>query len=253
MYITINDVIGSKTIDLSYPIHPRKEITVVSMFSNNVQYWLQGSIEVLLKTGKKIVLIIGVYMDRELNSLIRLELKSRMDPEKTYQGLTSWKKSQRWSLAWKNSIILITSKTVDPATPYLRIMPHKRPIVEYSDGQFQFKVPFIMYTDFESILEPIQGLGNNPRISTTRGVNVHTPSGWCIQSEFAYSKVKDPLKLYRGKDCVRKFCDHIIGEARHLYCSFPENPMEPLTKAQLKDYKHMSSCHICFKPFREGN
>ena len=37
------------------------------------------------------------------------------------------------------------------------IMPHKKPIVQYSDGQFQFKVPFIMYTDFESILEPIQG------------------------------------------------------------------------------------------------
>ena len=29
--------------------------------------------------------------------------------------------------------------------------------------------------------------------------------------------------------------------------------MEPLTKAQWKDYKHASSCHICFKPFREGN
>ena len=51
-------------------------------------------------------------------------------------------------------------------------MPHKRPIVEYSDGQFQFKVQFIMYADFESILEPIQGLGNNPKILTTRGVNV---------------------------------------------------------------------------------
>ena len=37
-------------------------------------------------------------------------------------------------------------------------MPHKRPIVEYSDEQFQFKVPFIMYADFESILELIQGL-----------------------------------------------------------------------------------------------
>ena len=36
-------------------------------------------------------------------------------------------------------------------------MPHKRPIVEYSDGQFQFKFPFIMYAHFESILEPIQG------------------------------------------------------------------------------------------------
>ena len=130
-------------------------------------------------------------------------------------------------------------------------MPHKRPIVEYSDGQFQFKVPFIMYADFESILEPIQGLVNDPMISSTRGVNNHFPSGWCICSEFAYGEVKDPLRLYRGKDCVGKFCDYIIGEARHLYHSFKEKPMEPLMKMQWKDYKCASGCHICFKPFRE--
>ena len=107
-----------------------------------------------------------------------------------------------------------------------------------------------MYADFESILKPIQGPGNNPRISTTRDINVHIPSGWCIHSKFAYSEVKDPLKLYRGKDCVRKFCKHIIGEAHCLYHSFPEKPMEPLMKAQWKDYKCVSSCHICFKPFK---
>ena len=56
-------------------------------------------------------------------------------------------------------------------------MPTKRPIVEYSNGQHQFKVPFVMYADFESILEPIQGAINNPNVSSTRGVNVHTPSG----------------------------------------------------------------------------
>ena len=111
-------------------------------------------------------------------------------------------------------------------------MPHRKPIVEYLDGQFQFKVLFIMYADFESILEPISGPGNDPRISTTRDINVHIPSGWCVHSEFAYSEVKDPLKLYRGKDCIRKFFDHVIGEAHHLYQSFPEKPMEPLTKVQ---------------------
>ena len=132
-------------------------------------------------------------------------------------------------------------------------MPHCRPIVQYSDGQFQFKVPFIMYADFESILEPIQGQGKDPRISSTRGVNIHTPSGWCVLSKFTYGKVKDPLKLYRGKDCISKFCNHIIAEAHHLYKSFPEKPMEPLTKAQLKEYNHMSRCHICFAPFRSGN
>ena len=110
-----------------------------------------------------------------------------------------------------------------------------------------------MYADFESILEPISGPGNNLRISATRGINIHVPSGWCVCSEFAYGEVKDPLALYRGKDCVQMFCDHIIGEAHRLYCSFPEKPMEPPTKKQWKDYKHASSCQICFKPFREGN
>ena len=57
------------------------------------------------------------------------------------------------------------------------IMPHKKPIVQYSDGQFQFKVPFIMYADFESILEPIQGMGDDPMISSLRGVNNHIRSG----------------------------------------------------------------------------
>ena len=99
----------------------------------------------------------------------------------------------------------------------------------------------------------ISGPGNNPRILTTGDINVHVPSGWCVRSEFAYGEVKDPLKLYRGKDCVKKFCDHVIGEAHHLYQSFPEKPLEHSTKKQWKDYKKVSSCHICFKPFKEGN
>ena len=37
-------------------------------------------------------------------------------------------------------------------------MPHRRPIVEYSDGQFQFKVLFIMYADFCNICLPAHGL-----------------------------------------------------------------------------------------------
>ena len=74
----INDVIGEKTIDLSYPIYPEKEIAVVSMFSNNFQILLQKSKEVLLYMGKKIVLNKGVYTDKELDSLIGTELKSQM-------------------------------------------------------------------------------------------------------------------------------------------------------------------------------
>ena len=93
-------------------------------------------------------------------------------------------------------------------------MPNKEPIVKYSNGQHQFKVPFIMYADFGSILEPIQG--------------------WCLHTKFAYGKVNDPTTQYRGTDCVEKFCEKIISEAKRLYSSFPEVPMLKLTKSQTK-------------------
>ena len=37
MHIMISDVIGAKTIDLSYPIRGT-EVAVVSLFSDNIQY-----------------------------------------------------------------------------------------------------------------------------------------------------------------------------------------------------------------------
>ena len=91
----------------------------------------------------------------------------------------------------------------------------------------------MMYVDFELILEPIQDARNNPNISSTRAVNIHTPSGWCVYSKFAYGKVTNPLTQYRDSDCVEKFCEHMISEAKRLYNSFPEHPMEPLTKSQI--------------------
>ena len=78
MYIIINDVKGEKTIDLSYPIHSKKKIAVVSMHISNSQILFHRSIEVLSITGKKIVLNKVVYTDKELNSLIGMELKSQM-------------------------------------------------------------------------------------------------------------------------------------------------------------------------------
>ena len=78
MYIMINDVKGEKTIGLSYPIHSKKEIAVVSMHISNSQILLHRSIDFLLKTGKKIVLNKGVYTDKELKSLIGTELKLQM-------------------------------------------------------------------------------------------------------------------------------------------------------------------------------
>ena len=109
-----------------------------------------------------------------------------------------------------------------------------------------------MFADFESILEPIQGPNPAPTGSYTSDITKHFPSGLCVHSKFAYREVKDPLKLYRGKDCLEKCCDYIRQEAHRLYHMFPEKPMDPLTKKQWKKYNKVSRCHICFKQFSDS-
>ena len=121
--------------------------------------------------------------------------------------------------------------------------------VKFKDGQNQFRVPFIMYADFESILEPVESPNPNPNQSYTNEVNQHTSSGWCVYSKFAYGDVVNPLRLYRGKDCIETFCNYIKEEAKRLYHMFPELHIDPLTKRQWKKYKAATKCHICYKPF----
>ena len=111
---------------------------------------------------------------------------------------------------------------------------------KYQDGQKQFKVPFIMYADFESILESIQH---------RKHINHHTPSGWCVYSKFAYGDIEDPLISYRGRDCVERFVNHIEKEAKRLYLSFPQQPMIALTEEEQREYNEAAECHICMKPF----
>ena len=74
-------------------------------------------------------------------------------------------------------------------------MPRKGSKLEFCDGQNQVKVPFIMYADFESILEPIESPNPDPNQPYSQNINQHVSTGWCVYSKSAYGEVKDPLSL----------------------------------------------------------
>ena len=91
--------------------------------------------------------------------------------------------------------------------------------LKFHDGQYQFKVPFMLYADFESILKPVDERYRDKmnkmkterkgKAPYTEKINTHVPSGWCVHSTFVFGDVSDPLKMYRGKDCVEKFVGYI--------------------------------------------
>ena len=83
MYITINDIIGSKMIDLSYSIRnfgfskeapegPHStEIAVISMLSKNTQYEMTKPLKLKLADGSEKEVLSKTYMSRELNAFVK--------------------------------------------------------------------------------------------------------------------------------------------------------------------------------------
>ena len=71
MYITINNIKGEKRIDLSFSIHSDKEIAVIRILSDNVQYEilkLRAVMDPISNTQKMIPS--GTYAGRELISML---------------------------------------------------------------------------------------------------------------------------------------------------------------------------------------
>ena len=71
MYITINDIKGEKRIDLSYSIHSDKEIAVIRMLSDNIQYKILKLCAVMdpVSDVEKTILS-GTYAGRQLLSIV---------------------------------------------------------------------------------------------------------------------------------------------------------------------------------------
>ena len=88
----------------------------------------------------------------------------------------------------------------------VKMSTEKEKWLKFNDGQYQFKVTFMLYADFESILKPVDERYRN-RMNTmkterkgktpyTEKINTYVPSGWYVHSTFGYGDISDPLKMY---------------------------------------------------------
>ena len=77
----------------------------------------------------------------------------------------------------------------------------------------------------EAILKPIKRQVEPlaKKESYTKEINKCIPSSFCVNSQFAYGEVENPLKLYRGEDCVETFCDYVENEAKNSAICFLKN------------------------------
>ena len=82
-------------------------------------------------------------------------------------------------------------------------------ILEFNQYQKSVKAPFIIYADFECLIEKIDGCKSNPENLFTTKVGEHIPSGVSMSIVSSFKSIENKHDVYRDKDCMKKFCEFL--------------------------------------------
>ena len=123
-------------------------------------------------------------------------------------------------------------------------------LIKYNQGEKSLKLPFIIYTDLECLLEKINTCCNNPDLSSTTKINRHVPPSYSIYTHCSFDKSKNKLSYYRGEDCMKRFCKDLRDHATKII-DCEKKLITPLTKEEEDNYNKEKICYICKKEFVE--
>ena len=131
-------------------------------------------------------------------------------------------------------------------------MPDKNNILSFNNFHKKQPVPFVIYADFEAIIEKISNCQPNNDKSYTEAYQKHTDCGFGYKVVCCYDdKYIKEVRLYKGKNAVYKFMEFMLKEVKYCKNVMKEKFNKPLrmTKENEKEFKKAEECHICNKTY----
>ena len=121
-------------------------------------------------------------------------------------------------------------------------------ILEFNQYQKSRKAPFIIEVDLECKIKKIDGGKNSPENSSATKVSEHILSRFSMSTISSFRSIEDQHDLYRGKDCMKKFCE-LLWEHTMKIINFKKKKMKLLTKEHQESYENAKICYICKERF----
>ena len=90
----------------------------------------------------------------------------------------------------------------------------KDKILESNQYMKYDKMLYVIYADIEFLFKKIDGCANNPQNSSTTKIGEHIPCGYSTSTIWAFDHIEKKHTLYRGKDCIKKFCKSLRENAK---------------------------------------
>ncbi|KAJ8926590.1 hypothetical protein NQ314_021028 [Rhamnusium bicolor] len=112
-------------------------------------------------------------------------------------------------------------------------------------------MPFTIYSDFGTILNPIHGCISNPTEKYTINTHIHKAHSFAYFIKCSYNDSLSIFRSYRSKDCTNVYMKWLIEDVRRIYKDHFSNykSMKPLTVEEQKRRDTAKDCFICGEKF----
>ena len=127
-------------------------------------------------------------------------------------------------------------------------MPPEGSYIRFKNHQNQMPVPYVIYADFESIIKPkTEKAGDKSEINSE-----HEACGFGYQVVRYDGQTEKPV-IYRGKDVVEVFLNHLECEVSNINNIFAHPKPLIMTEQNIKDYENATKCWICEQEITKNN
>ena len=141
--------------------------------------------------------------------------------------------------------------------PALVEMPKAGSKMKFKNFNYKFKLPYVIFYDFEAVLEPMPTesrccncVDKNNEICThkVKMLNRQIPS--CYSMIVVDNDYNICLSsVYTGFDCVQHFLKTIFSFRNAIFKELQKSKPMIITSQQENEYKNAKICHICDRPF----
>jgi len=138
-------------------------------------------------------------------------------------------------------------------TPSRRSVPNpedeKQSTVKFKNTRAQFRLPFHLVCDFESLLTPADNDDDVDAVKATKLVDIHNVCGFECYRVTEHEKYQTEPTVYSGPNVMDKFYEHVMEESLVIgRVVTKELGMEPLTDDELERHDAATTCEVCRNP-----
>ena len=135
-------------------------------------------------------------------------------------------------------------------------MPKEGTMLSFKNHCRKMRVPFAVYADFESFIEPVSTCSPSDDKSYTQQYQKHTPCSYCYYIKCTNDEIFPPI--LRRYTITRKdvnvggiFVCNLEADIKRIYKKFRwKKAMLPLTLEEDYEFEEATVCHICESPLR---